>query len=130
MPLLKLISITHLIIWSLLGISFLLVGLFDPDDKSIVGLVISPVFISLAVLSWKSYRFHSENIARSLLFLFVPTSMMVLFFLFVMYLLFLADSPSIKINGVVVTILFPLISVVYFKLVWQNYRSSVKSDGK
>ena len=130
MPLLKMISITHLIIWTLLGVSFLLLGFFDHEDKSFVGLVISPVFISLAALSYKSFKLHSKNIGRSLFFLFVPTLMMVICFLLVMFQFLFAESSSIKINGVVVTVLFPLLSVLYFKLLWQNFRPSVKTYGK
>lgn len=121
----KILTLGNMILWSLIGFVFLLIGLTSSDDKSFIGIVLFPVFLSLFLISLKAHKMKDSKPNRSLLLLFIPSIVMFGIGIYLLKLIIFKTS-EIYINGVVFCIVFLSLSFLYVKLAIENREKIIK----
>ena len=121
----KILTLGKMILWSLIGFVFLLIGLTSSDDKSFIGIVLFPVFLSLFLISLKAHKMKDSKPNRSLLLLFIPSIVMFGIGIYLLKLIIFQTS-EIYINGVVFCFVFLSLSFLYVKLAIENREKIIK----
>ena len=121
MKLIKILTYSNMIVWSFTGFVFLVIGLTSSEERSFLGIVIFPIFLSLFLISFKAHKQLRSNIYRSLLYLFIPSLIMLVISLYLLKVI-VFQNDAVFINGYFFCFLFLILSRIYIKLAMENKR--------